>query len=93
MFCVASVGAPGLSSTILVLGEEAAVAAPKPRIPLDEDGGTVSRGHVVYLECADTNARVFYTLDGSPPFLHRKGVKVRMRKKRRRENWSKMRGE
>uniref|UniRef100_A0A1I8IKR8 Fibronectin type-III domain-containing protein n=1 Tax=Macrostomum lignano TaxID=282301 RepID=A0A1I8IKR8_9PLAT len=74
MFCVASVGAPGRCGSVLVLPEPD--RTPAPKIVSFHEGGTVAMGTVVRLECRDPKAVILYTMDGSPPLLHRPGVKV-----------------
>uniref|UniRef100_A0A1I8IHZ5 PKD domain-containing protein n=1 Tax=Macrostomum lignano TaxID=282301 RepID=A0A1I8IHZ5_9PLAT len=74
MFCVASVGAPGRCGSVLVLPEPD--RTPAPKIVSFHEGGTVAMGTVVRLECRDPKAVILYTMDGTPPLLHRPGVKV-----------------
>lgn len=47
-----------------------------PRIQTDNNGGSVDKNHLVRLAVDTDRARIYYTLDGYTPDMHKFGLKV-----------------
>ncbi|CAD5112727.1 DgyrCDS1945 [Dimorphilus gyrociliatus] len=75
VFSVISQGAPGFPCEVHVL-EAPASKTSKPYIQGGEmNGGTVEKNHVVWLKCDTAGAKIYYTVDGTAPELHKLNVK------------------
>ena len=60
------------SIIVKILGDQTAT----PEITSDHEGGMVDKLHTVRLECETANAKIYYTLDGTAPELHKLHPKV-----------------
>lgn len=49
-----------------------------PEIVSEQDGGTVDKLCTVKLDCDTENCKIYYTLDGTAPELHRLQPRVRI---------------
>jgi len=56
----------------------AAVKVGTPYIVSKKKGGNVEKGSVVHLASESAEAKIYYTIDGALPELHKIGIKVKI---------------